>query len=95
MLAKIVECLTQRHWLFRVQLVGLRILALLVTMIYNKALTLSCQSKQGQTSGEIINFMTVDTERVGAFTWYMHDLWMVALQITLALLILYENLGLA
>ena len=95
MLAKIVECLTQRHWLFRVQLVGLRILALLVTMIYNKALTLSCQSKQGQTSGEIINFMTVDTERVGAFTWYMHDLWMVALQVTLALLILYKNLGLA
>ncbi|KAK8467192.1 hypothetical protein PHAVU_008G276251 [Phaseolus vulgaris] len=63
--AKIVECLTQRHWFFRVQLVGLRIRALLVTMIYNKALTLSCQSKQGQTSGEIINFMTVDTERVG------------------------------
>ncbi|KAK7371933.1 hypothetical protein VNO80_05300 [Phaseolus coccineus] len=93
--AKIVECLTQRHWFFRVQLVGLRIRALLVTMIYNKALTLSCQSKQGQTSGEIINFMTVDTERVGAFTWYMHDLWMVALQVTLALLILYKNLGLA
>ncbi|KHN43880.1 ABC transporter C family member 3 [Glycine soja] len=47
------------------------------------------------TSGEIINFMTVDAERVGVFSWYMHDLWMVALQVTLALLILYKNLGLA
>ncbi|BAT80618.1 hypothetical protein LR48_Vigan07g014300 [Vigna angularis] len=94
-LAKIVESLSQRHWFFRLQQIGLRIRALLVTMIYNKALTLSCQSKQGQTSGEIINIMTVDAERVGVFSWYMHDLWMVALQVTLALLILYKNLGLA
>ncbi|KAL2666064.1 hypothetical protein AAZV13_02G256900 [Glycine max] len=64
-------------------------------MIYNKALTLSCQSKQDHTSGEIINFMTVDAERVGVFSWFIHDLWMVALQVTLALLILYKNLGLA
>jgi len=82
--AKIVECLSGRHWFFRSQQVGLRIRALLVTMIYNKALTLSCQSKQGQTSGEIINLMTVDAERVGVFSWYMHDLWMVALEVTLA-----------
>ncbi|XP_027369176.1 ABC transporter C family member 3-like isoform X2 [Abrus precatorius] len=93
--AKIVECLTQRHWFFRLQQVGIRIRSLLVTMIYNKTLTLSCQSRQGHTSGEIINFMTVDAERVGVFSWYMHDLWMVALQVTLALLILYKNLGLA
>ncbi|KAL2316666.1 hypothetical protein Fmac_030542 [Flemingia macrophylla] len=93
--AKIVECLSQRHWFFKAQQVGLRVRALLVTTIYNKALTLSCQSKQGHTSGEIINFMTVDAERVGTFSWYLHDLWMVALQVTLALLILYKNLGLA
>ncbi|RDX68620.1 ABC transporter C family member 3, partial [Mucuna pruriens] len=93
--AKLVECLSQRHWSFRLQQVGIRIRALLVTMIYNKALTLSCQSRQGHTSGEIINFMTVDAERVGNFSWYMHDLWMVALQVVLALLILYKNLGLA
>jgi len=93
--AKIVECLSQLHRCFRLQQVGLRIRALLVTMIYNKALTLSCQSKQGHTDGEIINFMAVDAERVGVFSWHIHDLWMVALKVTLAFLILYKNLGLA
>ncbi|TYI57998.1 hypothetical protein E1A91_D11G321800v1 [Gossypium mustelinum] len=39
--------------------------------------------------------MTVDAERVGDFSWYMHDPWMVVLQIALALLILYKTLGLA
>ncbi|KAI9185271.1 hypothetical protein LWI28_005771 [Acer negundo] len=93
--AKLVECLCQRHWFFRLQQVGIRIRAVLVAMVYNKGLTLSCQAKQGHTSGEIINFMTVDAERVGDFSWYMHDPWMVIVQVVLAVLILYKNLGLA
>ncbi|RVW50095.1 ABC transporter C family member 3 [Vitis vinifera] len=93
--AKLVECLSVRHWFFRLQQVGIRIRAVLITMIYNKGLTLSCQSKQGHSTGEIINFMSVDAERIGDFSWYMHDPWMVIVQVTLALLILYKNLGLA
>nr|XP_028955922.1 ABC transporter C family member 3-like [Malus domestica] len=95
LIAKLVECLTQRHWFFKTQQVGVRIRAVLVTAIYNKGLTLSSNSKQGHTSGEIINFMTVDAERIGDFTWYMHDPWMVLVQVGLALVILYINLGLA
>jgi len=64
-------------------------------MIYNKGLTLSCQSKQGHSSGEIINLMSVDAERIGDFGWYMHEPWMVLVQVAIALLILYKNLGLA
>ncbi|CAN6819151.1 unnamed protein product [Brassica oleracea] len=94
-LAKLVECLSQRHWFFRLQKVGIRMRSSLVAMIYEKGLTLSCHSKQGRTSGEIINFMTVDAERIGNFSWYMHDPWMVLLQVGLALWILYRNLGLA
>jgi ATP-binding cassette subfamily C (CFTR/MRP) protein 2 len=93
--AKIVECLSQRHWYFKVQQVGVRVRSILIAMVYNKALTLSCQSKQGHTSGEIINVMTVDTERIGDFSWYFHDIWMVVVQLVIALLILYKNLGLA
>ncbi|PON43471.1 ATP-binding cassette containing protein [Parasponia andersonii] len=39
--------------------------------------------------------MTVDAERNSEFSWYMHDPWMVLVQVGLALLILYKNLGLA
>ena len=93
--AKLVECLSARHWYFRLQLVGIRAKAVLITMIYNKGLTLSCQSKQSHTTGEIINFMSVDAERIGDLSWYIHDPWMIIVQVTLALLILYKNLGLA
>ncbi|KAH7524975.1 hypothetical protein FEM48_Zijuj06G0176200 [Ziziphus jujuba var. spinosa] len=94
-LAKIVECLSARQWFFMVQQIGVRIQAVLVAVIYNKGLTLSCQSKQEHTNGEIINFMTVDAERVGDFSWCMHDIWMAIVQIALALVILYKNLGFA
>ncbi|KAK9275695.1 hypothetical protein L1049_022962 [Liquidambar formosana] len=95
LVAKLIECLSQRHLFFRLQQVGIRVRALLVAMIYNKGLTLSCQSKQGHTTGEIINFMTVDAERVGEFIYYVHQPWLIIVQITFALLILYTNLGLA
>lgn len=94
-ISKLIECLTQRHWFFKVQQIGTRGKAALIALIYHKGLTLSCQSKQGNTSGEIINIMTVDAERIGVFGWYMHDLWLVILQVGLALAILYKNLGLA
>ncbi|XWS27996.1 hypothetical protein CRYUN_Cryun25bG0028200 [Craigia yunnanensis] len=93
--AKLVDCICQRRWFFKLKQVDLRWRAVLIALIYIKGLTLSCQSKQSQTSGEIINFMTVDAERVAGFTGYMHDPWMVVLQVALVLLILYKNLGLA
>lgn len=93
--AKMFECLSQRHWFFKVQQAGYRARAALVAKVYNKGLTISSQSKKGQTSGEIINIMSVDAERVGDFGWYMHDPWMVLIQVALALVILYKDLGLA
>nr|XP_017250928.1 PREDICTED: ABC transporter C family member 3-like [Daucus carota subsp. sativus] len=64
-ISKLIECLTQRHWFFKVQQNGTRGKAALIALIYHKGLTLSCQSKQGHTSGEMTNIMTVDAERIG------------------------------
>ncbi|CAL5403498.1 unnamed protein product [Camellia sinensis] len=95
LIGKLVEGLAQRHCLLILQKAGIRAKAVLVAMIYNKGLTVSCQSKQVHTSGEVINLMTVDAERIGDFGWYIHDPWMVVLEIILGLAILYKNLGFA
>jgi hypothetical protein len=39
--------------------------------------------------------MAVDVERVVSLAWWVHDLWILPLQISLALAILYKNVGLA
>ncbi|VAH58470.1 unnamed protein product [Triticum turgidum subsp. durum] len=43
----------------------------------------------------MINIISVDADRVGLFSWYMHDLWLVPLQVGMALFILYSTLGVA
>jgi len=63
--------------------------------IYRKGLLLSSQARQRHTSGEIINYMSVDAERIGDFSWYLQEFWSVPLQVLVALFVLYKSLGLA
>ncbi|XP_042475794.1 ABC transporter C family member 3-like isoform X2 [Macadamia integrifolia] len=93
--SKIISCLSDRHLSFQLRKMAIRVRATLFAMIYEKGLRLSSQSKQSYTSGETTNLMTVDVERIGFFSWYLHDIWRVPLQVVLALLILYTRLGLA
>ncbi|GMN63549.1 hypothetical protein TIFTF001_032621 [Ficus carica] len=95
LVAKLVECFSQRYWFFKTRQVGMRVRAALVAMIFDKGLSLSCQSRQEKTSGEIINVMTVDADRISEFCCDMHDPWMVFVQVVLAFVILYKNVGLA
>ncbi|KAF1002288.1 putative ABC transporter C family member 15 [Apium graveolens] len=91
--AKIVETVAQRQWIFGARQLGLRVRAALISHIYKKGLVLSSQSCQKHTSGEIINYMSVDIQRITDFMWYINIIWMLPIQITLAILILHTNLG--
>ncbi|GFZ02886.1 multidrug resistance-associated protein 9 [Actinidia rufa] len=67
--AKIVETTTQRQWIFGARQLGLRLRAALTSQIYKKGLVLSSQSRQSRTSGEVINYMSVDVQRITDFIW--------------------------
>ncbi|KAK4265003.1 hypothetical protein QN277_026111 [Acacia crassicarpa] len=89
-LAKTVESLTQRQWYFGAQRIGIRVRAALTGLIYIKSLSIKCG---GPTQGKITNFINVDVERIGDFCWYIHGVWLLPVQVVLALVILYMNLG--
>lgn len=93
--AKLVETLTTRQWYLGVDILGMHVRSALTAMVYRKGLRLSSAAKQSHTSGEIVNYMAVDVQRVGDFSWYLHDIWMLPMQIALALAILYKNVGIA
>jgi hypothetical protein len=86
--AQLMEGLSSRHLLFRSQQLGLRVHSALIAIIYQKGLALSSQSKQGSSSGELINVVNIDAERVGDFNWSLHKLWLFPVQISLAMIIL-------
>ncbi|KAF5741812.1 ABC transporter C family member 5-like [Tripterygium wilfordii] len=93
--AKLVETLTTRQWYLGVDILGMHVRSALTAMVYRKGLRLSSQARQSHTSGEIVNYMAVDVQRVGDYSWYLHDIWVLPLQIVLALAILYMNVGIA
>ncbi|WOG81431.1 hypothetical protein DCAR_0100578 [Daucus carota subsp. sativus] len=91
--AKIVETVAERQWNFGARQLSLRLRAALASHVYKKGLALSNQSCQSHTSGEIINYMSVDIQRVSDFMWYINSIWMFPVQISFAIFILYTNLG--
>ncbi|KAL5996742.1 Multidrug resistance-associated protein 5 [Asimina triloba] len=93
--AKLVETLTTRQWYLGVDILGMHVRSALTAMVYRKGLKLSSTARQSHTSGEIVNYMAVDVQRVGDYSWYLHDIWMLPMQIILALAILYKNVGIA
>ncbi|KAG9452230.1 hypothetical protein H6P81_005134 [Aristolochia fimbriata] len=92
--AKMIETVAQRQWVFGARQLGMRLRAALISHIYKKGLCLSSQSRQSHTSGEIINYMSVDIQRITNFVWYLNIIWMLPIQISLAIYILHMNLGL-
>ncbi|CAM0879855.1 unnamed protein product [Alopecurus aequalis] len=93
--AKVFESFSQRHWFFRIQQAGMNMRSALVSVVYQKGLSLSSSSRQSRSSGEMINIISVDADRVGLCSWYMQDIWVVPLQVGMALFILYSTLGVA
>ncbi|KAH7682383.1 Xenobiotic-transporting ATPase protein [Dioscorea alata] len=94
-IAKCLESLSQRQWYFRTRLLGLKIRSLLSAAIYQKQLRLSNSAKLIHSSGEIMNYVTVDAYRIGEFPYWFHQTWTTSLQLFIALIILYNAVGLA
>ncbi|GFZ13989.1 ATP citrate lyase subunit B 2 [Actinidia rufa] len=61
--------LSQRQWYFGTQGIGIRVRVALMVLIYKKSLSVKYG---GMSNGKVVNFITVDVERVGDFFWYMH-----------------------
>jgi len=91
--AKVVETVAQRMWIFGARKLGMRLRAALISHIYQKGLRLSCSARQKHTSGEIINYMSVDIQRITDVIWYMNYIRMLPIQLSLAVYILHQNLG--
>ncbi|KAM7525837.1 hypothetical protein LguiA_015739 [Lonicera macranthoides] len=95
LLAKSLESLSERQWYFRTRLVGLQVRSMLSAVIYKKQLCLSSAAKATHSSGQIMNYVTVDAYKIGEFPYWFHQIWTTSLQICLALTIIYYSLGVA
>lgn len=72
---------------------GMNIKSGLTSLIYQKSLVLSNESSSISSTGDIVNLMSVDVQRLQDLTQWGHIIWSGPFQIILCLLSLYKLLG--
>lgn len=73
----------------------MRIRTCLTSALYRKTLRLSSRGKKNYTTGQIVNLMSIDTQRVADLVQNVNSLWSAPLQLILSMTLLYQQLGMA
>ena len=84
------------HQLFHCSVItATQMKASIISLVYKKALTMTSSAKRDSTVGEIVNLMSVDSERLVQVIQYIWIFWSSPLQIIIALAMLWNVMGTA
>ena len=92
-LGSLVQSLCLQWYFFIVFRISMQVRSATVIAVYNKAFQLNNASRQSSTVGEIVNHMSIDTQRIMDLIPYLHQLWSGPLQILICLIALGFLLG--
>ena len=72
---------------------GTRIQTCLTAAVYKKTLRLSSGARREKSVGEIVNLMAIDIDRFQQITPQTHQYWSTPMQIGIALIFLWQEIG--
>ncbi|KAI1335138.1 P-loop containing nucleoside triphosphate hydrolase protein [Xylariaceae sp. FL0016] len=72
---------------------GMHIKSGLTSAIYKKSLKLSNEGRSSKTTGDIVNYMAVDAQRLQDLTQFAQQVWSAPFQITICMISLYQLVG--
>ncbi|XP_053207952.1 ATP-binding cassette sub-family C member 3-like isoform X2 [Panonychus citri] len=89
----LLQSLIDGQYEFWISNLGLRMKSAMVSTIYQKSLKLSSQGRKAFTTGEIVNLMGVDTNRVFMFINQYNFMLSFPVQLGMSLKLLWNQLG--
>ncbi|KAH0563476.1 hypothetical protein GP486_001960 [Trichoglossum hirsutum] len=93
--ASVLQTVCLHQYFQRAFETGMRLRSGLTTAIYQKSLRLSNEGRAAQSTGDIVNLMAVDTQRLHDLTQFGQQVWSAPLQIALCMASLYQLVGLS
>ncbi|XP_062162854.1 ABC transporter C family member 12-like isoform X2 [Alnus glutinosa] len=87
--------LCESQYFQNVMRVGFRLRSTLVAAVFRKSLRLTHEGRKKFSSGKITNMMTTDCNALQLICQQLHGLWSAPFRIIVAMLLLYQQLGVA
>ena len=89
------ESILNNQYEYNLSIVAMKMRSAVTKAIYEKALRMSPDAKNKFTTGQITNFMSVDAQRIIEFMLFSNTCWSSPLQISIAVYLLWQQLGVA
>ncbi|CAN0874920.1 ABC transporter C family member 2 [Linum grandiflorum] len=87
--------LTESQYFQNVMRIGFRLRSTLVAAIFRKSLRLTHEARKNFPTGKITNMITTDANTIQQICQQLHNLWSAPFRITLSMVLLYQQLGVA
>lgn len=92
-LCQFIGLFFNHHYFSNTQMVGLKLKSSLSALIFEKAMRLSNRARVKKSNGEIVNLMSVDAQRLGDITSYLHMGWSGVFQMLVSIVVLFVLIG--
>ncbi|DBA00231.1 TPA: hypothetical protein N0F65_007875 [Lagenidium giganteum] len=91
--SQVVQALVDNYANFESELIAIQFIGALKTMIYEKTMRLSAQSRMEKSTGDITNLYTSDAEYILMAAYFVHQAWLIPLQIACVSYMLFRILS--
>ncbi|TMW67963.1 hypothetical protein Poli38472_007635 [Pythium oligandrum] len=93
--SQVFQALVDQFSNFESELVAIEFVGCLKSLLYTKTMRLSAQARMEKSTGEITNIYTSDSDSLLATAYFVHQLWLLPLQISIVVYMLYDILDVA
>uniref|UniRef100_A0A3Q1HY50 ATP binding cassette subfamily C member 2 n=1 Tax=Acanthochromis polyacanthus TaxID=80966 RepID=A0A3Q1HY50_9TELE len=91
--AALLQTVVLQQYFQRCFVLGMKVRTALMAAVYKKALVVSNDTRKESTVGETVNLMSADAQRFNDVTNFIHLVWSCPLQIIIAIVFLWLELG--
>ncbi|RHY66584.1 hypothetical protein DYB30_011291 [Aphanomyces astaci] len=89
---KIIQAILQTQTVLKNELLFVKVMAVLQNLLYKKALRLNAKSRKAKSTGEVSNLFTSDMWPIVAVSFFINQVWIIPLQVTALMYLLWQQL---